>query len=110
MKSAYFLARDFLGLPCPDRNSRRKSWAVLWQSEAGPRVINFARKVLHGIVPTSVALLTKGVDYDSMCRVCGIHHESQIHVLISCSLAQSFWSSVCPSLLVYMNGQGENLD
>lgn len=59
VRSTYFVARELLHLDTILRENRDAIWPILWKSKAGSRVINFAWKILHGIIPSSMALSSR---------------------------------------------------
>lgn len=107
VKSAYYVARDLLDKPCPDRSSRNSVWLLTWKSMMRPHVINFIWKVVHGIVHCSAALILKGVDCDIMCNVCGEHEETQEHLLLHCRIAREVLNDLCPTVVSYIMAQQE---
>lgn len=99
VKLAHFLARQLLSKPCPSRVDRRATWHSLWSSSLVPRIKIFIWKILHNIFPCAL----RGMEVNSICRVCGDFEESSEHVLLSCVFTKAVWSMIHPSFSDYIS-------
>ncbi|CAN0921549.1 Uncharacterized mitochondrial protein AtMg00310 [Linum grandiflorum] len=75
-------------------------WAKVWSLPIQPKLRFFLWKLIHGILPTSDALIHRRIDVDSRCPVCGISLETISHLFFSCIVAQTLASSLgCTSFI-----------
>ncbi|VFQ64050.1 unnamed protein product [Cuscuta campestris] len=66
-------------------------WSRLWGLPILPKVQNCVWRCLRGVLPTAIALGTKGVVIDLHCRICGAPEESLEHVFLLCPFALTIW-------------------
>ncbi|CAN0900718.1 hypothetical protein LINGRAHAP2_LOCUS21001 [Linum grandiflorum] len=69
-------------------------WAKVWSLPLQPKLRFFLWKLIHDILPTSEALLHRGIEMDSLCPVCGMCPETISHLFFSCTIAQTLSSSL----------------
>lgn len=53
-------------------------------------------RLFHGIVPTAMALKSRGMDLELYRRVCGEHEESIMQLFFNCTYAREVWSLIHP--------------
>lgn len=109
VKSGYFMARTLLGKSNSSPTERKKLWYYLWSSKVILK-INFFVAFFHGILPTVMALKSRGMNLDLHYWVCGEHEECVMHLFFECTYSRKVWSFVLPfdALLIIDAAQGGN--
>lgn len=108
IKSAYYVARELLSKPLPNRGARNPIWHAIWSSNLIPRIKLFLWKIPHNILPHSIALQSRGIEVDIACKVCGGFEDSNMHILLFCVFARSVWSIILPNFDDYLDGLEDN--
>ena len=81
-------------------SSHQSFWRKLWRLPIPHKVLHFAWKACHNILPTKDNLFHCKVLKDSLCDKCGEATESTGHLFWSCTKVQLVWScSKLPSSL-----------
>ncbi|KAJ0907899.1 putative RNA-directed DNA polymerase [Helianthus annuus] len=66
-----------------------------WNRIAPPKVNMFVWRALEGKIPTSLALMNRGVPVQNVfCAFCGNMEESADHLLVRCIVADSVWQQI----------------
>lgn len=73
--------------------SSDKVWQAIWRMEVPPKVRVFWWRVVHGFLPARHVLYKRHIDKVANCEVCGAEGETIKHVLMDCTITQSFWRS-----------------
>ncbi|KAL8547449.1 hypothetical protein ACS0TY_006976 [Phlomoides rotata] len=68
-------------------------WSLIWDLHVLQRVMHFLWKLVHGILPTSINLISHFVDVDPICKRCGRETETAEHLFRSCDWVREFWES-----------------
>lgn len=66
--------------------------------------------LFHGIVPTAMALKSRGTNLDLHCRVCDEHEKDVLHLFFNCSYARVVWNLIIPSDAHYIITAAQNGD
>ncbi|XVF18597.1 hypothetical protein REPUB_Repub11eG0036600 [Reevesia pubescens] len=88
VRSAYYVARAWLGKPIQHPSSRSPIWRWLWMANVLPKTKLFMWKVFHNILPTTGALWCRGISVAVVCSVCEARTESSFHILFDCPLSK----------------------
>lgn len=59
-----------------------------------PKVRNFLWRATNNCLPTMTNLLSKRIEVNPICPVCGVENESTIHLLVSCQLSMQVWNKI----------------
>ncbi|KAM6577068.1 hypothetical protein CsatB_028905 [Cannabis sativa] len=73
-------------------------WNELWRLKIPPKIKNLIWRGGTNCLSTKVQLITKRVDVDSLCPVCGLHNETIMHALVYCSTASQYWEKAAIQL------------
>ncbi|VFQ74351.1 unnamed protein product [Cuscuta campestris] len=67
-------------------------WGRLWKIPVAPKVRVCLWRAVRGILPTLCTLISKGLELESHCPVCGSTGETTEHIFLTCPLANSVWN------------------
>ncbi|PRQ31117.1 putative ribonuclease H-like domain, reverse transcriptase zinc-binding domain-containing protein [Rosa chinensis] len=74
------------------RGPLRKYWTKIWHANVPPKIKVLVWCLVHGIVPTRLALLSRHLHIqDVACVFCKSTNESSLHVFKECDALQCFW-------------------
>ncbi|KAK7282470.1 hypothetical protein RIF29_11279 [Crotalaria pallida] len=93
VKSGYWQIIKGMKLGETSDNSRDKStlWRKIWKVQTIPRCKELARRACKNIIPIRMRLLSKGVEVDSRCPLCGEEDETVIHAFLTCQQVSPIW-------------------
>jgi hypothetical protein len=74
--------------------SKNTVWRKILKLKVPPKIKVFWWHVVHEFLPTRQILHRKHVEPIANCKVCGADKESIRHVLVECSIAESFWEQM----------------
>lgn len=87
-----------------------KAWDVIWGLEVIPKIQFFMWKLMHGILPSTINLISRFVDVDPLCKRCGVEIKTAEHALRDCSGVHRIWREDLLNLGVdYADGEDRNL-
>ncbi|XP_031090878.1 uncharacterized protein LOC115995871 [Ipomoea triloba] len=66
-------------------------WLHLWKIRCPSKWKLFLWKALSNVLPTTTNLITKRVELDPTCSMCGLMHETTMHSLLMCDYAKFVW-------------------
>ncbi|KAL8540810.1 hypothetical protein ACS0TY_002142 [Phlomoides rotata] len=66
-------------------------WQQVWSMDVIPKIRFFTWRMLHGILPTSINLISRFHDVDPMCVRCGEDIETMEHCLRYCPWVSQYW-------------------
>ncbi|PRQ45142.1 putative ribonuclease H-like domain, reverse transcriptase zinc-binding domain-containing protein [Rosa chinensis] len=70
----------------------RTYWTKIWHANVPPKIKVLVWRLVHGIVPTRLALLSRHLHIqDVACVFCKSTNESSLHVFKECDALQCFW-------------------
>ena len=64
----------------------------VWSLNTSPKIKTFLWKVLSEAIPVADMIISRGMNVDSRCQVCGLEGESINHLLFSCTVARQVWA------------------
>ncbi|VFQ73207.1 unnamed protein product [Cuscuta campestris] len=67
-------------------------WGQIWQIPIAPKIRICLWRTIRNILPVKVALITKGVEIEIECPVCGGAAETIDHIFLQCPLAIGVWN------------------
>ena len=110
VKSAYYVALPLveelrLG-ECSGGDYRAPLWRKMWHLKIPAKVRIFAWRAYVNGLPTRLNMVTKGIDVDATCPLCGKDGENTKHALLYCKKICDvwwFWQSCPINLLVETN-------
>nr|GMC52843.1 putative ribonuclease H protein [Ipomoea batatas] len=70
------------------------AWNKLWGSKLPPKVVNFVWRCARSILPTVVALASRGVDVNMFCPLCNGSPETLKHLFLECPEVIDVWRDV----------------
>ncbi|KAK6115303.1 hypothetical protein DH2020_007572 [Rehmannia glutinosa] len=92
VKSGYKLATmDMENCDSVSSTSGSNFWKWLWHLNVPEKILIFAWKCAHGIIPTKRELQKKGSTLESWCPRCGEAEETLEHALRDCGWVTHFW-------------------
>ncbi|XVE96889.1 hypothetical protein REPUB_Repub02eG0262600 [Reevesia pubescens] len=103
VRSAYFVARKCLGKYVDDPELRSPLWKLLWESPVMPKIKFFCWRLFWNILPTRIALKSRGIHLDSSCCVCDSQPETLFHIFFECSLSIRLWQGLCPWMQCFLD-------
>ncbi|KAK6144804.1 hypothetical protein DH2020_021624 [Rehmannia glutinosa] len=96
VKTGYKIARaryDDINNAASASGGCKKLWRWIWNLPIPPKVQVFLWKCAQGILPTSQALISKGVKMEPYCKRCGEYEETAEHALRDCEWVKLFWAT-----------------
>ncbi|VFR01584.1 unnamed protein product [Cuscuta campestris] len=67
------------------------NWGRFWRIPVAPKVLVCLWRAIRGILPTRDALISKRVEVDGGCPLCGGALETVDHIFLFCPFADSVW-------------------
>jgi len=68
------------------------SWAkVIWHSAIPPSKSFLVWRLFHDKLPTDENLIKRGLQFPSVCNLCGLSQETTKHLFLECSFAVNIW-------------------
>ncbi|CAN1810344.1 Putative ribonuclease H protein At1g65750 [Linum perenne] len=67
------------------------AWRELWSVQVQPKVSNLLWRAARGVVPTRMALQTKGISVPMCCGTCSREPETFWHLCVTCEVAVDCW-------------------
>ncbi|CAL1372690.1 unnamed protein product [Linum trigynum] len=80
----------------------KASWIRLWEANVPPKLKVFLWQIFNRILPTTKALIVRGIEVHPRCSVCWAETETLEHLFLDCLVARALWDH---SGLEYL-GQG----
>jgi ribonuclease HI len=78
----------------PSSTNNQHWWKKVWKLKVPPKVRIFWWRVLNNFLPSKAELKRRHIAQEDHCETCGSPEESLYHVVVSCTLAGSFWQAV----------------
>ena len=110
VKSAYYVALPLVEEPdlggCSDGDYRAPLWRKMWHLKLPAKVRIFAWRACVNGLPTRMNMVTRGIDVDASCPLCGKEGESTKHAILYCKKICDvwwFWQSCPINLLAETN-------
>ncbi|XP_019163544.1 PREDICTED: uncharacterized protein LOC109159890 [Ipomoea nil] len=94
VKLGYKLLADQIG----SSNLIHPCWKNIWRAKVPPCVKNFLWRCLQGVIPTLVALQSRGVKIEVICPLCRQSPETLHHILCKCSETIPLWQNLAVTL------------
>ncbi|VFQ84782.1 unnamed protein product [Cuscuta campestris] len=67
-------------------------WGQIWKIPIAPKIRICLWRTIRNILPVKVALITKGMEIEIECPVCGGAAETIDHIFLQCPLAIEVWN------------------
>jgi hypothetical protein len=100
VKSAYKLHRTLVepggsssGL-LPLANEKLFSWNNIWSCPCPPNVKQFLWRLAHDSLPHRCNIARRGIEIDTLCRVCNRLNEDGAHVFLRCKGVKQVWAGM----------------
>lgn len=81
----------------------RGFWRKVWGLQLPGKVTNLLWRVSRWVLLTAVALVRKHVPISSICSLCHVCHEDDLHILFDCCFAKEVWHTMGLQNLVQVN-------
>ena len=69
-------------------------WRHLWKLKLPPKVKALMWRASSNCLPTMDRLISRRVDVNPLCPVCGTSEESVLHALVTCQKSTQVWDRV----------------
>nr|XP_033516803.1 uncharacterized protein LOC117281097 [Nicotiana tomentosiformis] len=85
-------------------NNNRKQFTWVWNQKLPNKIKFFLWLVVHGRLPTSQHLHSRGINLNPFCFFCNKEEETICHIFLRCDNAKPFWEalSFCKIAVVYV--------
>ena len=96
-KSDYSLLKQWVKVKSEEPsnpNSSKALWRAVWTANISNKIKIFNWRELHNILPTKVNLFEKKISFTYSYELCEKESKTRIHILWTCSEAQSVWSMI----------------
>ena len=97
VRSAYKLAREIVAedhnVSCSDQMKMQNVWRGVWSIKLPNKIKHFAWKACNGILATKEALFRRKITANNICKACGEHEETIMHMLCFCNGGIEVWSA-----------------
>ncbi|CAN1305737.1 hypothetical protein LINPERPRIM_LOCUS26598 [Linum perenne] len=70
------------------------NWRKLWQVEVPPKIKHHIWRLARGVLPTQVAIRSRGMEVAELCGCCGQEEETCEHLFFRCVVAERYWEEV----------------
>lgn len=106
-KSGNFNVKDYFATLTSHSTSNVANgiWKDLWSAKLHERIKVFLWKILAGVLPTKQHLAHLFCKGDSLCCLCGLEEETELHIFVECLVTRqiafgSFWGCASSRLSV----------
>ncbi|XP_019182124.1 PREDICTED: uncharacterized protein LOC109177267 [Ipomoea nil] len=80
-------------------------WRNLWRLKIPPNIKNFVWRILHGVLPTMMAINSRGVEVDVSCVLCRLQPETIRHLCCECTVLVPLWYDLVNTPLPNMDDE-----